>query len=277
MNASQLKGHPKLHMGKVLFGRTQKDMYSTLINAFEFYGSNAREFWIKYCKKRIPFLSIAHDIWESKEDNVLGISACFTDPVTARKLYVPLDLISVSEKGADATAQKCLEMMELCGFEKEDIFRASNDTTNSAVRTGELLSGLKGTCLMHELELALKHAIGWLTRKRNNRIVDSFDKAEELRELSFKVARYLMEKRAKSRLKKYAELMKKKVKEGRPSRFLFPTRLNVLDTYFTWRSRLQTDGIGTCTGTRVRMIQVFPDLLQDNLWTLLSYTPSYMQ
>ena len=67
------------------------------------------------------------------------------------------------------------------GIELSDVFRGINDTTNSALLTGKLLSegrvpekGARHTCYMHTQELVVNHAFGLKERNKNNAVSDSF-------------------------------------------------------------------------------------------------------
>jgi hypothetical protein len=54
---------------------------------------------------------------------------------------------------------------------------------------------------MHEIQLAIVHATGMAQRKKSGQVVDSFPECEDLRKKALVASSYLMEKRAKARLK----------------------------------------------------------------------------
>ena len=65
------------------------------------------------------------------------------------------------------------------GVYQADVFRAVSDTTNSALKAGQLIADGRvatggTTCIMHAQELCLKHALGIAVRKKNNMIIDEF-------------------------------------------------------------------------------------------------------
>jgi hypothetical protein len=77
-----------------------------------------------------------------------------------------------------------------------------------AVKVGELLAGHRGTCQMHTVQLVIEHATGRRVRKKFRRVYDSFPECEKLRKKAKEHARYLMDKKAKSRWKSYEEFQK---------------------------------------------------------------------
>ena len=185
----------------------RKDLYSTLLGAVDFYASIAREYWKKHLKKEVPFISVAHDIWDSTKKEVLGVSIYFYCPTRAERFKVPIGLAVASSKSSDEVANQTMRMLAAVGVQEADIYKAVNGTTNSAVAVGRLLSGENGTCAMHQANLIIGHATGRLVRKVSRRVVDSFPEAESLRKASEAAAGYLMNKKAKNRFLAYQQLM----------------------------------------------------------------------
>jgi hypothetical protein len=97
----------------------------------------------------------------------------------------------------------------LCGIKKRDIYQVANDTTNTSLAIGRLLTanGEKGTCAMHEIQLAIVHATGMAQRKKDREVVDQFPECEELQKKAHTASSYLIEKRAKARYKQFHALM----------------------------------------------------------------------
>jgi hypothetical protein len=98
----------------------------------------------------------------------------------------------------------------------DDIRRGVNDTTSAALLTGTTISGgrqpkQKGTtCHMHAQELVVTHALGLRTRKKRGvGIVDQFESGRLLRDRVKLLVSKLMDKKAKSRFKKYKDYCKR--------------------------------------------------------------------
>lgn len=213
-NGQQIMNHPNLIMGKRQFNNYRKDMFNTLLGAVDMYVSEVRKFYKTELKRDTDFLIVGHDVWDSKQIESLGVTVHFYSPVRQVFFKIPIGLESVDDKRATQTAEQCEDLLSACGIWKEDLYKAVNDTTNTALKVGRLLAGQNGSCSMHEVQLALDHAVGKKTRKRNNKIVDSFKEAEAIRLQALKASGYLMEKKAKARFKKYKELMVEKGRVG---------------------------------------------------------------
>ena len=96
---------------------------------------------------------------------------------------------------------------------KADIFRGVNDTTNSALRAGQLLTdgrNVRGlnTCVMHTQELVITHALGLRTRTRMRVVVDEFCEGKALRNRVKELLSFIMDKKAKGRFREYCNLDK---------------------------------------------------------------------
>jgi hypothetical protein len=96
------------------------------------------------------------------------------------------------------------------------LFKAANDTTNTALKVGRLLtvSGERGTCGMHEAQLAFEHDTGKKVRTRGKQVVDEFGAFVKLHIKSLKAAKYLMEKKSKGRFLDYTKQMKSEDREA---------------------------------------------------------------
>jgi hAT family C-terminal dimerisation region len=207
-NGPQLLRMVNRHMGRFSFLSNQRKMWNTLLAAISMYVEATRISYKNILKKRIPFIVVSHDIWDSKAKEVLGVSIFFYSPAWQRNFCIPIGLEVVEDKTSDGTAAKTIELLELVGVEPDDIFRGTNDTTNSALKTSRILAhGEEGTCAMHETQLAFDHAIGRKTRSKNNVIVDSFPECEAVRLKSLAAAGWLMDKKSKSRYLHYLKLM----------------------------------------------------------------------
>ena len=98
---------------------------------------------------------------------------------------------------------------------RSDIFRGINDTTNSALLTGRLISsgrvpddGSRNSCFMHTQELALTHAFGLRDRKRNGDVTDSFLPGKAIRDRVRKLCSTIMNRKSKGCFNDYSMLCK---------------------------------------------------------------------
>jgi hypothetical protein len=209
---NELKGICDKTMKRRQFAGFKKGLFECLLSAFAMYIWQSREEFYKMLKKPVPFISIGHDIWDSSQKEVLGVTVFFYDPVVKRCFAFPVGLKTVLSKKAEPTADQTLLICQTAGMEKSDLFKAANDTTNTALKVGRLLtvSGERGTYGMHEGQgqLAFEHATGKKVRKRGNKVVDHFDDFVKLHAKSLKAAKYLMEKKSKGRFLEYIKLMK---------------------------------------------------------------------
>jgi hypothetical protein len=133
-----------------------------------------------------PFLYVSHDGWDSKDNDLLGVSLHF---------IVPVYWVTVNAIGLKRIYQETSENIPnvirsvLAGYDirVDDVYRVVNDTTNSALRPGITSDGRTSirhgtTCHMHTQELVVGHALGIRTRKNNNVVTDKFPEAKNLRD-----------------------------------------------------------------------------------------------
>ncbi len=85
------------------------------------------------------------------------------------------------------------------------MFRAISDNTSSAVAASKLISegrigeDQKIFCLMHTVDLAVKHALAILVRKRKGIVVDACEPITDLRLRLKALASYIMDRKVKKR------------------------------------------------------------------------------
>lgn len=86
-----------------------------------------------------------------------------------------------------------------------DVFRAISDNRASAVAASKLISegrigkDQKVFCLMHTVDLAVKHALTILVRNRRGEVVDACEPITDLRLRLKALASYIMDRKVKSR------------------------------------------------------------------------------
>jgi len=113
----------------------------------------AKNCYARIMGKHVPFVTIHHDIWDSDDNEVLGLTLVFYNPKFKMSCRFPIAMIRVTSKVASVTVEQTLEALKTVGIGKEELYRSVNDTTNVAVKVGELLSG-KGAlapCILFSL------------------------------------------------------------------------------------------------------------------------------
>ena len=104
---------------------------------------------------------------------------------------------------------------------------------------GRLLTadGAQGTCAMHQIQLAITHSTGMVQRRKDNKVIDSFPECEDLRKKALLASSYLMEKRAKARLKQMQALMSQR---GRvTTRIAMPNSTRAAGILINWESLIR--------------------------------------
>ena len=238
-HGSQIRKQENLIMGTKQFNNFRKNRFTTLLGAINKIVEEDRSWYKGYLKKEVSFITVGQDVWDSKQKETLGVTAFWYSPSRKKYFIFPLGLEQVNDKKAEPSADQTLKILSLCGIGKADIYRAANDTTNTSLMIGRLLtaSGEQGTCAMHEIQLAIVHATGMAQRKKDNKVVDSFAECEDLRKKALLASSYLMEKRAKSRLKKMHEEM---TKHGRQNiRIALPASTRAAGILINWESLLR--------------------------------------
>lgn len=237
-NAVGLKKLPDPIPGLARFDACRREQYEQLLAGVAWYVGVTRTFFTETLKKEIPFLTVAHDIWDSTKKDVLGVTVHFFCPATKTRVKVPVGMLVCNDKNSKAVCEQTLSMLAACGIGKDDIYRAANDTTNSAVKVGRLLSGENGTCSMHQVQLIITHATGRVTRKKNNKIVDSFEECERIRKTSEDCANWIMNRKSKGR---YSDYCKNMTEKGRsPRKLIIPNSTRAAGVVLHYESMLKS-------------------------------------
>jgi hypothetical protein len=194
-------------MGERKYTDIRRSKYEQLMGGTSRYCSDIRDYWMAVLKKEVPFITVGHDHWDSKNVDKLGVTVFMYHPKRKEPLKIAVGLEYCDDKKSEPTADATLNVLSKAGITKPDLFRAVNDTTNSALMVGRLLTGTNGTCVMHETELIMEHALGMKVRTDNHVVVDSFTDCEDLRKSAKDAVSFLMDKKAKSRFPKYVRAM----------------------------------------------------------------------
>ena len=210
-HASTLKAAKGYHLGKYGYSTIMFDSFTEMIAAVKMYVEETRDWYLKYCKKPIRFVVVSFDGWDSTNKDALGVTVSLCNPVREMNLVVPIGLAALDDKTSQGTAMTTFDLLAAAGIKPEDIYKVVNDTTNSALKTGRILTENthQGTCAMHAVQLALEHGTGRKTRSRGGNVTDRFVDAESIRKRSLAAAGYLMEKKSKGRFIKYKKEMAK--------------------------------------------------------------------
>jgi len=209
-NGKQMLGENHLIMGTAQFNNFRKDKYTTLLAAIHMYVSESAEFYKSHLKldEDVSFMIVGTDVWDSKNKEALGVTVFWYNPIRKKCYNIPLGLDVVDDKKSEPTAEQTLKLLELAGIKKSYIYKAVNDTTNTALKVGRLLTGGdQGTCSMHTIQLAMVHATGRVTRTIDGAIADEFPECEALRKKALLASGGIFDKKNKGKAKKYFELM----------------------------------------------------------------------
>ncbi|KAI2512772.1 hypothetical protein MHU86_1560 [Fragilaria crotonensis] len=211
--ASELKPftYEKLTRGRqeLLLG----SMFSTFITKVQalvvrakavFMPSDAEIETCSIASVRVPgWATLMYDGWDAVDKSFFGVSLSFILPGEWINWKIPIGLAQPLSHSAEDCADAALAVCKRVGVQQCDLQDSCNDTTNSSVATGRILTGQNGSCSMHVSSLLIEHAIGKRVRTKNRQIVDSFDKHETLRKKHQACVKYIWSKRAKARRKMY--------------------------------------------------------------------------
>ena len=226
-------------------------------------------------REHVPFITVGHDGWDSKDKDMLGVCCHFVDMDRGKLRTIALGLQQAYSKKSVDTAQHTLKMLEryvlwlLCGARGEalvillithllcanyrygihqnDIFRAVNDTASPAIAAGKLIADGRvpnggTTCQMHAVELVLKHSLGLLDRRKDGAVSDSFQEGKDLRDLCRDLASKVMDKKAKGRFHEFEQLSLK-IFHVKPIKLKTPNATRVAGDYILLVSLLRAKSL----------------------------------
>ena len=135
-HSKQLSGKTTVFPGRGRFQTLRKENFETLLAAVSLCATRTREHWTKIVGHRIPFVVIGQDVWESNKKDVLGVTAFFYDPVSLHYEMIPVGLALADSKKLQALYEQILSILDACGIEHDDLYKPTNDTTNSSIKIG---------------------------------------------------------------------------------------------------------------------------------------------
>jgi len=194
-----------LKLSRQKFHMEQLKSFSRTIHVVRLVIQSTRKWYADRTRSDdVAFLNVAHDIWDGKDYELLGVSVHFVVPYLWSMVSIPLGLRRSYSKKSIPVLDEINKTLARYGIKKSDVFRGVNDTTASALKTGRLLRSegaapLEGgtSCGMHTVDLVIKHATGMVNRKSGGVIVDSFAAGKILRDKVKALASYLMDKKSK--------------------------------------------------------------------------------
>jgi hypothetical protein len=197
-----------LSLGFRKFTTIRKDEFDTMLNCIACSVAQARDYFkgLAHVKdgKGFRFINVGHDIWESAQRELLGLSIFFWNGATSQHNVWAIGLSRVQSHKAEDVRDASLSLLARCGVEQGDLYRPVNDTTSASLKAGRLLClGSEGTCTMHTVSLALEHATGLKTRRRGRTTVDKFPAFVDQYKRAKDCFGWLMNTKAKSRFSKY--------------------------------------------------------------------------
>jgi hypothetical protein len=133
----QIRKQKDIIMGTKQFNNFCKNSFTTLLGAINKIVDEDKAWYKAYLKKEVPFLTVGQDIWDSKIKETLGVTAMWYSPSRKKYYIIPLGLEDVIDKKAVPSAEHILKLLGLCGIKKADVYRATNDTTNVSLATGD--------------------------------------------------------------------------------------------------------------------------------------------
>jgi len=168
------KNRSKILMGQHKFRQERYRSFNKFIKYVQNSISISRNWYQRACGSRetIPFITVAHDGWDSNDCDMLGVCIHYVDAEAAKKRVVAVGLQQLCSKTSNNIALHVLKILERFGICQDDIFRSVNDTMALALKAGTLVAASQQaknggtTCHMHASELVLKHALGLTVWKK---------------------------------------------------------------------------------------------------------------
>jgi hypothetical protein len=96
----------------------------------------------------------------------------------------------------------------------DDIYRAISDNTASAVSASRMITNQRAVnsqkiyCMMHTVDLAVKHALGICVRRKQKMVLDKSLALKQLRTRAKGLCAYIMDKHNKSRFEEFKKFLK---------------------------------------------------------------------
>lgn len=202
-NAATLKTVHKANrfMGQAKFSEQRFRNLEELFGCIAFSINESRAAMHEVSGKRMPFVNFAHDMWTGKKDEKLGLTIFWHNVKREESYAAAIGLIHCETHKSQEVADMTLKMLARVEVEKADLCNGCNDNAGPAIKVTKILSGDRGECIMHIIDLMIEHGLGITTRSVNTVVVDEFPEGEEVRALVTDTVNTLTDKRAPKRMK----------------------------------------------------------------------------
>lgn len=98
-------------IGRVKYNSLQVESFSRTVNVISKLVEHSREYYRTCCSQQVPFISVAHDIWDSKDSDWLGVSIHFVVPFCWCTVAAPIAFKKVTTKKAKDVAFSTLQAL----------------------------------------------------------------------------------------------------------------------------------------------------------------------
>ena len=106
------KKKDKVILSKPRYRIQRERSFVSFINVVRNLVKSTREYYLNKLGQRTPFINLAHDGWDSKDLDMLGVSIQFTHPVTFDHIRVAVGLRKTVDKTSISTACQVKEMIQ---------------------------------------------------------------------------------------------------------------------------------------------------------------------
>jgi hypothetical protein len=127
------KDRPKLFFSRYKYKQQELAPFSNFIRMVENIVKFSKEYYSKKLNTNsTPFINVLHDGWDSKDNDVLGVSIHFIIPIFWKVINVAIGLEQMESKKSADVSQKIINIINRYNIDIHDVFRGINDTTSSA-------------------------------------------------------------------------------------------------------------------------------------------------
>jgi hypothetical protein len=180
--------------------KTRLNKHTFVVNSLV---EDSKKYFLEATIKCIPRLCVSHDIWESKNGHWIGFTLFMVDVTQWEMLSFPIGFKRSKGKKAAEVYEQVLETIKRYAIKNRivltffihnifslifrynislnDIYRALSDNTTSAVSASKMIidkigsSTQKVYCMMHTIDLAVKHALGICVRKKRKSLMNAMN------------------------------------------------------------------------------------------------------
>ena len=101
------------------------------------------------------FISVAHDVWDKKRNQINDMSIFVTRPETLETRRIPVALTPPLGKYVMSLCNTCVIGLEWCGIDVEELYRRVNSNCTTSAKRGKcLIAGDEETLAMTSEDVA---------------------------------------------------------------------------------------------------------------------------